>query len=275
MGAWPMLLCHMSKLPLLEKNAYLTIVIKDNAIWSHLAFVDYNNDIQYVLSDYTDISHLNKRLDDHIFMGTFWDEYFTLIQKTFDWEIIDTLSEGLNRVVPFNNENVGLHGIKVLVDDNQRFITNIFHSISAYSHDITVRVMDTPHIRKIIGKLSEKLNYQDLIYIDLDLDSFQIYRVQKNGKESKKDKLPNRYKYSEATQQWNNSIGLIDAIRNKQLRAFLATNLENSQLENNWANLNNAPSRHTNRSKSKDIVRSFTTVQLLSLLTENRRKLEK
>ncbi len=273
--AWPMLSCHMSKLPLLQKNAYLTIVIKDNAIWSHLAFVDYNNDIQYVLSDYTDISHLNKRLDDHIFMDTFWDEYFSLIQKNFDWEIIDTLSEGLNRVVPFNNENVGLNGIKVLVDDNQKYITNIFHSISSYSHDITVRVMDTPHIRKIIGKLSEKLNYQDLIYIDLDLDSFQIYRVQKNGKESKKDKLPNQYKYNEAMQMWSNNIGLIDAIRNKQLKAFLATNIESSQLENNWANLIMHPVDTLIDPNLKDIVRSFTTVQLLSLLTENKKKLEK
>ena len=167
----------MSKLSLLKKNAYLTIVVKDNAIWSHLAYVDYNNDIQYILSDYTDISHFNKRLDDYLFMENFWDEYFILLEKLFGWKLIQRVEGGLNRMVECEEENIGVNGIKVLVDDNQEFLPNIFHSITQYSHDIAVRVLDAQSMREIVGKLSEKLGYEDMIYIDLDINSFQIYRV--------------------------------------------------------------------------------------------------
>ena len=263
----------MDKLPLLEKNAYLTIVVKNNAIWSHLAYVDYSNEIQYILTDYTDISHLRRRLDDYIFMEEFWKEYFFTLQKTLDWEMFKSIDSDLNRVIQFKDENYGLSGVKVLVDDNQDFLTNIFHSISQYSHDITVRVMDTPYIRKIIGKLSEKLNYQSLIYIDLDINSFQIYRVNRNNKRNSKGELPKQYEYSEMSQQWNNDIGIIDAIKNRKLRAFLASDLDSSQIQNSWANLVLHPVDVLTDPNILDTLRSFTTVQLLSLINDNKQKL--
>jgi hypothetical protein len=264
----------MDKLPLLQKNAYLKIVVKDNAIWAHLAYVDYDSEIQYIISDYTDISHLKRRLDDYIFMEGFWKEYFDLLQKNFDWKMMETIDKKLNRIVKFEDENYGLNGIKVLVDDNQEFLTNIFHSISQYSHDIAVRILDTSHIRKLIGKFSEKLNYENLIYIDLDINSFQLYLVKRKGKVSKEGKLPTQYQYYEITQQWNNEIGVIDAIKNKKLRAFLAADLDNSQLQNSWANLIMHPVDVLLDPNLIDILRSFTTVQLLALLNDNRSKLE-
>lgn len=264
----------MDKLPILQKNAYLTIVVKDNAIWSHLAYVDYSSDVQYVLSDYTDISHLKRRLDDYIFMEGFWQEYFNILQSNLGWEIMESVDDKLNRVIQFKDENYGLAGVKVLVDDNQDFLTNIFHSISQYSHDIAVRVMDTQYIRKMIGKFSEKLGYQNLIYIDLDVDSFQIYRVDRRNQSPRKGKLPTQYEYNEVVQQWSNEIGVIDSIKNKKLRAFLAADLKSAQLQNSWANLILHPVDVLLDPNLLDILRSFTTVQLLSLLTDNRSKLE-
>lgn len=263
----------MNKLPLLHKNAYLTIVVKDNAIWSHLAYVDYNSEVQYILSDYTDISHLRRRLDDSIFFQGFWNEYFTLLQKTFGWEFMETLDKNLNRVMEFKDENYGLSGIKVLVDDNQDFLVNIFHSITQYSHDIAVRVMDKPHMRKMIGKFAEKLEYRNLLYIDLDIDSFQIYRVDRENKNKRDNKLPIQYKYEEISQQWSSEIAVIDSIKNKKLRAFLAADIDSQQLQNSWANLILHPVDVLLDQNLLDILRSFTTVQLLSLFTDNRSKL--
>lgn len=265
----------MDKLPILQKNAYLTIVVKDNAIWSHLAYVDYSSEVQYILSDYTDISHLKRRLDDYIFMEGFWREYFTLLQNNFGWEFMSSLDKNLNRVIEFKDENYGLSGIKVLVDDNQDFLTNIFHSLSQYSHDIAVRVMDVSYMRKLIGRFSEKLDYENLIYMDLDIESLQIYRVNRQGQVKKEDKLPNQYKYSEVMQQWSSEIAVIDSIRDRRLRAFLAADLDSSQLEDSWANLILHPVDVLLDPNLIDILRSFTTVQLLSLLTDNRDKLEK
>jgi hypothetical protein len=264
----------MSKLPLLNKNAYLSIVIKDNSIFSHLAYVDYNRSIQYILSDYTDISHLNKRLDDHAFMGSFWRDYFDILQKNWDWKLFFNQESGLNRVLEFNDEYNGVGGIKILVDDNQRYITNIFNSISSFSHDITVRVADTQYIYKTIGKLAQKLNCNDLVYIDLDINAFQIYRARRDEKNRKANTLPNEYKYQDMSIIWRNPIGIIDSIRDRRLRAFLATDSNNTQIENNWANLVMHPVDILIDSNVKDILRGYTTVQLLSLLTDSREKLQ-
>jgi hypothetical protein len=265
----------MEKLPLLEKNAYLTIVVKDNAIWSHLAYVDYSSEIQYILSDYTDMSHLKRRLDDYLFMENFWEEYFILLEKTFGWKMMQSLDKDLNRIIEFKDENYGLGGIKVLVDDDQDFLTNIFHSLSKYSHDISVRVMDTPYIRKLIGKFSDRMDYETLIYMDLDINSFQIYRVDRNeGNRKDIDKLPTAYKYNEVTQQWSNEIALIDSVKDRRLGAFLASDIDNSNLQNSWANMILHPVDVLLDYNLIDILRSFTTVQLLSLLTDNKSKLE-
>lgn len=263
----------MNKLPLLKQNAYLKVLVKDNAIWSHLAYTDFSNDIQYILSDYTDISHLKRLLDDYIFMENFWREYFELLQENFGWKIFESLDKNLNRLITFKDENVGLSGVNVYVDDNQNFITNIFQSISQYSHDIAVRVMNTSYIHKLIGKLSEKLKYQQVIYIDLDINSFQIHKVDRKKRTSRKDRLPNQYDYEDVTQQWSNEIALIDSIKNHKLRAFLTCNLDNQNIQNKWANLILHPVDVLLDPDLIDIVRSFTTVQLLSLLNDNRSKL--
>jgi hypothetical protein len=206
-------------------------------------------------------------------MEGFWEEYFTLLQKNIGWEIMESIDDKLNRVVKFQDENYGVSGVKVLVDDNQDFLTNIFHSISQYSHDIAVRVMDKQYMRKMIGKFSENLEYQSLIYLDLDIDSFQIYRVDRDNKPSRNNKLPKQYLYNEVVQQWNNEIGVIDSIKNRKLRAFLAADLNSSQLQNSWANLIIHPVDVLLDPNLIDILRSFTTVQLLSLLNDNRSKL--
>ena len=41
----------MSKLSMLQQNAYISIVIKDNGIWTHLAYTDFNAEREYILSD--------------------------------------------------------------------------------------------------------------------------------------------------------------------------------------------------------------------------------
>jgi hypothetical protein len=207
-------------------------------------------------------------------MEDFWCEYFTLLQENWGWEMMESIDEKLNRIVEFQNENIGLNGIEVLVDDSQDFLTNIFHSLSQYSHDIAVRVMDTQHMRKLIGKFADKLKYDQLLYIDLDIDSFQIYIANKKHKTLRRSKLPIHYKYSEISQNWNNEIGLIDAIKNRKLRAFLAADLDSMQLQNTWANLILHPVDVLLDPNLLDILRSFTTVQLLSLLTDNKGKLD-
>ena len=75
----------MPKLSILEKNAYINILIKDNGILGYLAYMDYNANREYILSDYTDINSLRFLLDDNVFTKDFWFEYFDNLENVFNW----------------------------------------------------------------------------------------------------------------------------------------------------------------------------------------------
>ncbi|MDD4381900.1 MAG: hypothetical protein PHE21_00965, partial [Candidatus Dojkabacteria bacterium] len=111
----------MSKLPILQKNAYLSLVIKDNGIWAHLSYTDYNAQREYILSDYTDLNPLKQRLDDEFFTKNFWYEYFDNLEKVFNWDIVNREREKIFMFVNFKEEGEGVSGVRVLVDENQKF----------------------------------------------------------------------------------------------------------------------------------------------------------
>ena len=79
----------MESLPILQKNAYLTVLIKDNGLYANLAYTDYADDRVYILHDYTDLYPLKRKLDDHIFSVGFWGEYFDSLENEWDWDIVE------------------------------------------------------------------------------------------------------------------------------------------------------------------------------------------
>ena len=169
----------MSKLPLFEKNAYLSIVIKDNGLWTHLAYTDHNASREYILSDFTDLNPLRYRLDDEVFNINFWNEYFNSLEKLFSWDIVQKDKANIFTFKKFSKEGDGVSGVRIQIDDNQKFFTKIFNSIRTFSNDISLRVIDDKYMYSLLDGISEKLGYEDLLYIDMDIYDFTVYRVRK------------------------------------------------------------------------------------------------
>ncbi|MHC1716982.1 MAG: hypothetical protein AB9915_03835 [Candidatus Dojkabacteria bacterium] len=260
----------MSKLPLFEKNAYLSIVIKDNGIWSHLAYTDHNASREYILSDFTDLNPLRYRLDDEIFNLNFWNEYFNNLEKVFGWNITQKDTTEIFTFRKFLKEGDGVSGVRIQVDDNQKFFNKIFNSIRTFSNDISLRVLDDAYMYSMLDGLSEKMGYGDLLYIDMDIYDFTVYRVKKIY--DKKEKTE-RKEFTRSKINWGSEFSVIDSIKDARFKAFLATDLSNGQVLNYWSNF------VLNRVFSSvdpnvlDVLRAYSTIQNHSIFRDNREKL--
>ncbi len=261
----------MSKLSLLEKNAYISMIIKDNGIWTHLAYTDHNAKREYILSDFTNISPLEFRLDDSVFSKNFWFEYFNNLEKIFSWNIVDRNSLAIFTFRKFKEEGDGISGIRIQIDDNQKFFDKIFQSVRNFSNDIALRVVDDQYMQSLLEGLSNRINYDDLVYVDMDLYDFSVFRItniyQKDGTVKKL--------FTKSKIGWNTDCAVIDTINDQRFKAFLATDLADRELVNYWSNFVLDKPLVVREPNLLDIVRAYATIQNFSILRDNKNKLER
>lgn len=256
----------MFKLPILEKNSYLSIVIKDNGLWSHLAYTDHNAQREYILSDFTDLNPLRHALDDEFLTKQFWFEYFDNLEKVFGWDIVDKNSLSVFTFRKFKDEGDGLNGIRIQIDDNQKFFNKMFSSIRDFSQDISLRVIDDKYMQDITEGLLDKGIYDDVMYVDTDLLDFSIYRAKRiYDKKSKEEKI----QYSKSKMGWKTERQAIEAIQDSRFKAFLASDIGKNQMLNFWSNFVLNRSFNLEDPNIKDILRSYSTIQNHSLFRDN------
>lgn len=256
----------MSNLPILEKNSYLSLVISDNSIWAHLAYTDHNANREYILSDFTDLNPLKQRLDDEFFTKNFWYEYFDNLEKVFNWNIVDRNAYEIFSFRKFAEEGDGISGIRILMDENQKFFNKIFTSLRAFSNDISLRIMDDTYVRGLLEGLLEKLGYDDLLFLNLDLQDFKIYRAFKNNETGKVE-------ISRSKISWDNEYGIIDSIKDARFKAFLATDITSKDMLNYWGNFVLNRIILSEDPNILDMLRAYTTAQLHSIYQDNKEKL--
>ncbi len=257
----------MPTLPMLEKNSYLSLVISDNSIWAHLGYTDHNANREYILSDYTDLNPLKQRLDDEFFTKNFWYEYFDNLEKVFNWNIVDREGLSIFTFRKFKEEGDGISGIRVIMDENQKYFNKIFSSLRSFSNDVALRVADDMYIRNLVEGMAEKLGYDDMVYINLDLQDFRIYRSYKDPNTQKRE-------IEKAKIYWNNEYGVIDAIRDGRFRAFLATDMTSKDMLNRWSNFVLNRITFSEDPNLMDILRAYTTAQLHSIYQDNSEKIQ-
>lgn len=266
----------MNTLPILQKNAYLTILVKDNCIFANLAYTDIHSNRSYIISDTTDLSPLKLRMDDLVFTESFWYEYFDQLEKVFDWEIVDRKWQGIFKFVDFVDEGNGLSGIKVLIDDRQPFFKNIYTSLNEISKDISVRILDDTYTKNILNGMMERLGYRDVVFLDLDVSHFTYFRASRvSNKEGlfSKDRVESLV-FESGKIDWDNEIGLIDSINSSKLKAFLSTDRVMGDISDRWANFIAQPTDVLNDPVLEDVLRSFTTVQNLTIRGDNKLQLD-
>ena len=265
----------MNTLPMLKKNAYLTLFMKDNFVYANLAYSDMSAERTYILSDSTDLSPLKFRLDDLTFSKEFWFEYFDSLERLFDWDIVDRTFDGVFKIKEFEREEVGVSGIKVVVDDNQPFFKKIVVSLREFSNDIAIKVLDNKQYELLIEGLMKRLLYNDIIWIDLDISHFSLFRKRdissSTGIFNKNNSEEAGFKAFKI--DWSNEIGLIDFIKSSKVQAFLSTDSSSEDISNKWANLIAHNCEYVSDPVLHDLLRAFTTLQLLSIKQENKEKL--
>lgn len=257
----------MPTLPILEKNSYLSLVISDNNIWTHLGYTDHNANREYILSDYTDLNPLKQRLDDEFFTKNFWYEYFDNLEKVFNWNIVDREGISIFSFRKFKEEGDGISGIRIVMDENQKYFNKIFASLRSFSNNIALRVADDIYMRSLVDSMAEKLGYDDFVYANLDLQDFRIYRSYKDPNTQKRET-------EKAKIYWNNEYGVIDAIKDGRFRAFLATDMTSKDMLNHWSNFVLNRIMFSEDPNLLDILRAYTTAQLHSVYQDNREKIQ-
>ena len=256
----------MSTLPILQKNSYLNLVISDNGIWAHLAYTDHNAGREYILSDYTDINPLKDRLDDDFFSKQFWYDYFDNLEKVFNWDIVDRNGFDLFSFRKFKEEGDGVSGIKILMDENQKFFNKIFSTLRDFSNDIALRIIDDKYMYSLVESLADRLDYKDLLYISYDLMEFKIYRTLKDSETGKRETVKTKI-------EWGNEYGLIEAVKDSRLKAFLATDINSKDLINYWSNFVLNRVNFCDDPNILDILRAYTTIQTHSMHQDSKEKL--
>jgi hypothetical protein len=257
----------MSNISLLQKNSYLSLVVSDNGIWAHLAYTDYNAGREYILSDFTDLNPLKQRLDDELFNRKFWYEYFDNLEKVFNWDIVDRKGLDLFSFRRFKDEGDGISGIRVLMDENQPFFNRIFTSLREFSNDIALRIIDDKYREELVKGLAERLEYDDVLFVKMDLMDFKISR-------SFRDLETKKRTFQKAQISWGNEYGLIDAIRNSKLRAFLSTEISVEEMLNIWSNFVLNKVFFCDDPNLLDILRGYSTIQCHSIYQDSKEKFD-
>jgi hypothetical protein len=253
----------MEELPIFKKNAYLDVIVKDNCIFANLAYTDLKAQRTFVLSDETDLSPLKFRLDDIVFTRNFWSEYFNSLEKVFDWDIVDRVWKDIFKIKEFEDEGVGVSGIRVVVDDNQPFFKNIYLSVKEFSRDISLKMLDDKYMENLLVGFLDRLGYEDIVWLDLDISHFSIYRARKDVTKD----------FVSAKIDWSNEIGVIDFVKSSRLQAFLSVDSSSQELSDKWANFVAHNHRYVSDPVINDVLRAFTTLQLLSIKESHSEKI--
>lgn len=261
----------MPKLSILEKNAYINVLIKDNGIWAYLAYMDYNANREYILSDYTDINSLKFLLDDNIFTKEFWYDYFNNLESIFNWNIVDKDKSSIFTFRRFAEEGDGVSGVRVQIDDNQDYFREIFESVRDFSNDVALRVIDDRYMNSILEGILKRMDLDDLMLIDMDLFDFSIFRVKK---EYEKGKPTGKLSFTKSKISWGDEISLIDSIKDNRFKAFLSTEISAKNLTNIWGNFVIDKPLVAQDSVLLDIIRAYSTIQNYSIYRDNKAKIQ-
>lgn len=261
----------MPKLSILDKNAYLDILVKNNGIWVYLAYSDLNAGREYILSDYTDLNALRFLLDDNVFTKEFWFDYFDNLEKVFNWDIVDRDKGSIFTFRNFTQEGDGISGVRVQIDDNQQFFTKVFDSVRDFSSDISLRVIDDNYMYSILDGLCDRMGCDDMMYVDMDTYDFSIFRV---SRQYDKERPLDQKLYTKSKMSWKDDISLIDSLKDQRFRAFLSAEISEKNLVNMWGNFVLDKPLSIMDPQLLDVIRGYATIQNFSIYRDNKKKIE-
>lgn len=230
-----------------------------------MAYADYRIGRSYVLSDTLEIGEVFD-----LYSKQFWIDYFNSLEETFNWNVF---RGGSGEIVEFSSEGSGITGITATIVDRGFSSQNLISALREFSSDISVRMAGQGYIKEILEGIAEKLGYDDIVWADLNLMDFTVYRLSKD-KEKRTLNIPIKRSYalSEGKVRWSSKPKLMEAIRSAKLKAFLTMDNPSRRIANLWANFVLSQPSRTSSEPVSDLVRAYSTVQLLSITNDNGEK---
>lgn len=249
------------KLPNLDKNSYISIYLDSSSVYTSLSYVDYSSGRNYILNDFTDISGIKE----NIYTFEFWDGFFKSLREKFNWEIFREKS-----VIPPTSEGVGVNVLTFHLNSDSFSSQKIISVIRQISYDINIVNVNNEYLKSLFTGISKKVGYEDILFLNLNLTDFGVYRsIKPSGRNSLNLPLVHESTIYTSNIRWDIHENLINNIYNTKLKAFMASELNEVRLANAWANFVHSPSFDIQGSVIQDILRSYITVQLLTVLNDN------
>lgn len=238
-------------------------------LFSTLAYSHYDIGRKYVLTDHSYIDISKDDLGD----VNFWVEYFTGLETKFGWDFVTGSANklGISRIVEFEDEGVGIAGIRFAISDQIQKRGQIVGALRDYLPTIGIDIIDQVKKVNSLWALNQKLGYEDTIHIDLNLSRFEIFRITKFGIFEKKTPESKKVEFTmqHSKINWNSDHALMEALKDARFRAFSGVDLEASNGYNTWANYVLRPVYRNKDKNIEDILRAFVSVQLLSIFNSN------
>ncbi len=258
----------MSILPNLEKNAYLVVYIKDFYISTSLIYSDFSISRYYIQESILEHVRVNQLTD-----FQFWKEYFLNLEKHLSWEIIH---KGTGNLINFGGEGTGLRGIEVVID-NRYFkdkVSDIVNGIRGYILDTNIRFVDNRYIEEMLAGVSRKLGYEDILFLDMNIKNFNIYRysINTSGGVLTHKIQKNEFSQGHIDNQGFNSV--VNRIYDSTIKAFVTKPIKGDQVINDWANYVNNYGLFVANSSMQDILRSYILAQILTIRNDNPKKFD-
>ena len=148
----------------------LKVHIDSDGIYSSLAYTNLANGESYILNDFTALNtdKLLSILEEG--SNSFWIAYFRDLGKKFGWQILDNLDANIISMKPLVSEYVGISEYEIAAEER----------ISAMLIDFPreyVKKIDLKSHEEIIRKVTMKLGYREMLYLDVNKHSIKIVRI--------------------------------------------------------------------------------------------------
>lgn len=252
----------MSKLSLLDKNAYLTIYLNQGVISANLAYSHYEIGRSYVLNDVSQYDQYREEISTVFF----WDEYFGALEKLWNWELITPreVYQTFRSTIPFTDEGTGVVMIKVIIWNHLKNLPEIISSLRAVSPKITIELVDQKKVSERISTTADRLGYSDVLHLDLNPRDFRYSRMQKMNNKSRMTNIKSPlWNFKHAKLNWDSIDSLINLFDSSKFKAFLSVDVRDA-LKSTWANFIVKPTLKIVEGEMLDFMRAFVTAQLFS-----------
>lgn len=251
----------MIKLPNLEKSANLIIELSHKKVVAKLVYTDYSISRHYVFSDI--VTPARSTLSTAFFI-----EYLKNLEKLFDWQFF---RNGSDQVMPLVNEGFGLDSLSFLVDSRVLNKKECIEIIRGVSNDISILFIDNTYIQDLLLGIGNRLGYDDVVLVDMGYSSTQMYRISRQEGSRRLDRpvVLNDHLFKHGRVGMENEWKVIDSVYTAKVRAFLSLETPLTRLSNVWSNYILGEKKGGESRVIKDLLRSFNTLQMLTLRNDN------